>query len=205
MPEAAGSPPQVLHKKGVSPGRLMRFVATYGTVMDAEVAKELLDVNGIKAIIADASAYVAGYGLAGGVRLQVANEDFERATGILSEHGAVELPDDVEVASEEGEMPAALPDGAVGDSREQDRLGEVDKRISWVVVVLGVLIGNWLALFLMIAGVGGMAGFGGFWVGSVVGAVVGLAVNGLRPPLGQAAGFWAACYGFLMRRMHAPR
>jgi hypothetical protein len=82
---------------------VMTLVATYQSLMQAEIAKERLEVNGIKAWIADETAYTSGYGAAtGGSRVMVADEDLERAGRVLAAE-PVNLPDDLDPGAAEPE------------------------------------------------------------------------------------------------------
>ena len=67
-------------------------IATFNHVAQAEVAKSLLESQGIDASldIGYAGRLQAGLTVAaGGVKLSVASRDAERATEILSTHGAL--------------------------------------------------------------------------------------------------------------------
>ena len=81
----------------------MTIVATYQSLMQAEIAKERLETNGIKAWIADETAYTSGYGAAtGGSRVMVADEDRERALRVLAAE-PVNLPEDIDPGAAEPE------------------------------------------------------------------------------------------------------
>jgi hypothetical protein len=77
----------------------MIIVATYQTLMQAEIAKERLETNGIEALIADEAVTTSGYGSAsGGVRVLVADEDLSRALRVLNAE-PINLPEDVDTSA----------------------------------------------------------------------------------------------------------
>jgi len=79
----------------------MITITTYYYMMDAELAKSRLEDNGIQAFIADDAMCSLGYIVAvGGIRLQVPEEDVERAKAILSANAAVILPNDPEMQAD---------------------------------------------------------------------------------------------------------
>jgi len=72
----------------------MITLASYRSLMAAELARARLAAGGIQAAVADAAFYTLGYGaLLGGVRLQVPAADAERAKEILAAAGMADLPD----------------------------------------------------------------------------------------------------------------
>jgi cytochrome c-type biogenesis protein CcmH/NrfG len=80
----------------------MMIIATYRSLMQAEITKERLEVNGIKAWIADEAAYTSGYGFASseGARVAVAEEDYDRALRVLAEE-PINLPEDIDTSEKE--------------------------------------------------------------------------------------------------------
>jgi Putative prokaryotic signal transducing protein len=66
-------------------------IATFGTVMEAEMARGFLEANGVDVFLLDlnmtriASAYAA---MIGGIKLQVRYGDEQRARDLLSEVGS---------------------------------------------------------------------------------------------------------------------
>ncbi|MFC1454067.1 putative signal transducing protein [Verrucomicrobiota bacterium] len=82
----------------------MITIATYRKLMSAELAKTRLEFYGINAMIADAFFYTLGYGSTlQGVRLQVSDEDAERAQEILASKEIIDLPDDSVMITESPE------------------------------------------------------------------------------------------------------
>jgi len=79
----------------------MITIATYYNIVDAELAKSRLEDNGIQAFVADEASYLIGYGaVIGGVRLQVPDEDVERAKAILAARTTMVLPNDPEMQAD---------------------------------------------------------------------------------------------------------
>lgn len=75
----------------------MLTIATYYSLMSAELAKTRLEFYDIKATIADAFFFTLGYGsIMDGVRLQVADEDAERAKEILLAEKYADLSSDID-------------------------------------------------------------------------------------------------------------
>lgn len=76
----------------------MTTIARFFNLMDAELAKVRLESAGIPVFLADEAAMTSGYGpVTGGVRLQVREEDVERATEMLKGQTGIELPEDFEL------------------------------------------------------------------------------------------------------------
>ncbi len=64
----------------------MKTLCTYGNLAEAGFAQSLLETAGIQAELADENTYAIGYGrVVGDIRLQVKEEDLERAQQVLSE------------------------------------------------------------------------------------------------------------------------
>jgi len=79
----------------------MITIATYRSLMSAELAKTRLESCDIRAIIADAFSYTLGYGsVIDGVRLQVPEADAERAQEILANNEYIDLPDESAIMAE---------------------------------------------------------------------------------------------------------
>lgn len=66
----------------------MKTVATYNHPFDADLARGFLETRGISAFVKDENmgSYLIYNTAIGGVRLQVLEEDFEKATEILREY-----------------------------------------------------------------------------------------------------------------------
>jgi len=116
----------------------MIIAATYQTLMQAEIAKERLETNGIEALIADEAVTTSGYGSAsGGIRVLVADEDHARALRVLNAE-PINLPEDVDTS--EGK-PASL-------STHEELVSEIrslSKTVHNFTVIL--LIGLFLVCF----------------------------------------------------------
>jgi hypothetical protein len=85
--------PRAATLKAVAP----RLLATYGSVSQAEMARSVLRAAGIDADIVDSEMVGLNwmYSIAvGGVKLVVAEEDFEAATAVLSEFASATIVDD---------------------------------------------------------------------------------------------------------------
>jgi hypothetical protein len=66
----------------------MITIATYNNVDEAFLARSRLEGDGVKSFIPDefaASGFVGGIQMLGGVRLQVEDEDYERAARALGQ------------------------------------------------------------------------------------------------------------------------
>ena len=64
----------------------MKTVKTFATLSDAGFASSLLEASGIPALLADEQSFLMLPGLAtGGIRVQVEDQDFERALRVLAE------------------------------------------------------------------------------------------------------------------------
>ena len=62
----------------------MRTVKTFAYLADAGFAVSLLEAAGIRAVLIDEQSFLSAYGMAtGGIRLQVEDEDYERALQVL--------------------------------------------------------------------------------------------------------------------------
>ena len=74
----------------------MITISRYYNLAEANLAKELLESNNVKAFLADAEAFALGQQYAPeGIRLQVAEADSEHASRLLEELRSAEpLPDD---------------------------------------------------------------------------------------------------------------
>jgi len=59
-------------------------VQTFSSVMDAQLAKALLESEGIKAFVLDANSPLIGQLFMGRVRLAVSGSDAERAKAVLA-------------------------------------------------------------------------------------------------------------------------
>jgi hypothetical protein len=81
-------------------------VATYGLALEAEMAKNLLETEGVASFLEgelSATAFVGNSSLGGLIRLQVSERDAARAAGILAASAAeATLDDDWESEAEEG-------------------------------------------------------------------------------------------------------
>jgi len=86
----------------------MITVGTYAKTTYAEIDKGLLEAEGIRAFVLDEASFSSGYGSVLGVRLQVEDADGDRAREILSTRSSVELPDDMELSSEQTDMGGAM-------------------------------------------------------------------------------------------------
>jgi hypothetical protein len=78
-----------------------------------------------------------------------------------------------------------------------------DKKISWGVSLLVVVLTNFFVIFLESLGAVDL-GKNAFWVGTVIGCVLAMALNWLRPRYDQAGRFWKAIYRFLLEQMPPP-
>ena len=85
----------------------MKTLRTYGNLAEAGFAQSLLESAGIPAALADENAYTLGYGrVVGDIRLQVEEQDVEKAGHVLREGpdapvfhaGQAAPPDDAETA-----------------------------------------------------------------------------------------------------------
>ena len=76
----------------------MITIATYYNFTKAELDKTRLEDSRIEAFIADEAKSTIGYGPAmiGGVRLQVRDEDAERARAVLAQWRGLDLPGNAE-------------------------------------------------------------------------------------------------------------
>lgn len=111
----------------------MITIATYRSLISAELAKTRLASGNVRAVIADACSYALGYGsLIDGVRLQVAATDAERAKEILE---ATELAPD---AASMAESPAAEAD-SVGAPRESAGCAPASRTGGWAGALLFLL------------------------------------------------------------------
>lgn len=79
----------------------MITVGTYFNIAKAQLDKTRLEDSHVPAFIADEAMSTIGYGPAmiGGARLQVCDEDAERARAILAEPAGLPLPDNAEFES----------------------------------------------------------------------------------------------------------
>lgn len=96
----------------------MITISRYRNLMAAEVAKTRLESLGIRTMIADEFSYTLGYGsVIDGVRLQVAEEDAERAAEIMAAGEQIGLSDgSTGIADSPETEPAAA--GALKESPE---------------------------------------------------------------------------------------
>ncbi len=77
-------------------------VATFSTPMEATLAKQFLESEGIEAFLADEAMALQLSLAIGGVKLQVPETDVDRARQLL-EKGRADLPDSPEESSEDDE------------------------------------------------------------------------------------------------------
>ncbi len=100
----------------------MVTVATFDMPTEAHLAKGLLEANGLTAFLADELTVGVAWHLSnaiGGIKLQVAENDVERATGILatredrSIETGTELTNVAEMEESEDEPPPSAGDNAV--------------------------------------------------------------------------------------------
>ena len=122
-------------------------VRSFWTEVEAHLAKNRLEAEGIPAFLADETTVSTAWHLGnavGGVKLQVAEPDAERATVVLdAPAGPVEAPDEAECA--EGEDPLRLAGGA-GESVPE---WETPVMAAFDAIKRPVI---WLFLFPIIAG-----------------------------------------------------
>lgn len=110
----------------------MKTVRTFSNLAEAGFCSSLLEASGIRAFVADEQSYASGYGAAiGPLRLQVGEDDFERAVAVL-ERG----PD---AASENAAAKSA-------DFSAQRGLG--DRSVPWAI--FAVPIAAVLVLFFVV-------------------------------------------------------
>ena len=80
----------------------MKTIRTFSNLAEAGFASSLLEASGIKALLADEQSFSIGYGqVGGGLRLQVEDDDAERAEQVLNQG-----PDAAGERSSETEAPA---------------------------------------------------------------------------------------------------
>ncbi len=90
----------------------MITIKTYQNVAQAGYAHSLLEAMGIHGFLHGEDAFIDAMPMSDGIRLQVEEEDVQRALGILDNHeGLAPLPDDfVPPVTPEDEQPVAEPD-----------------------------------------------------------------------------------------------
>ena len=122
----------------------MTTIATYRNLMLAELAKTRLESRGIEVTIADVFSYTMGYGsVMDGVRLQVPDEDAERAKEILATREFIDLPGERAMIAESQETDA----GAAGAFMEPAGQAVSSRGRGWPGLALFLL-----GLFCLILG-----------------------------------------------------
>ncbi len=112
-----------------------RVIAVFGRLEQAELARGLLESEGIPAALLDAQVASLGLGPAmGGVRLLVPAWDAELAAALLA-------PPAVGTVEDHAPTPAPLPGGLEVVQAER----RPDRWLTWVAVVIAALIGAALA------------------------------------------------------------
>jgi len=148
----------------------MVTIRRYIDLSQAELDKSLLEAEGIRAFIPDESSVsTMGFATAlGGVRLQVADEDRERAQQLLGEEQqATPLPDDFVPPTEEP-PPAEPPKPPKPDDGSANAFlwgGTASLAILAVATLILIVIGG--SVFLTLGGVVFL-----FFAGGVIGLVV---------------------------------